>query len=51
MISMGFPGDEDPLFAEPEYECPECRDILMQDLLQMWFCPTCDREEGEKEGE
>jgi hypothetical protein len=50
-MPMGFPGDEDPLFAEPEYECSVCRDILLQDMFAEWFCPTCVREDGEKEGE
>ena len=48
MISMGFPGDEDPLFAEPEFECEKCSDLLMQDMFSEWFCPTCVRAEGEQ---
>lgn len=50
-MPMGFPGDEDPLFAEPEFECPECNDILLQDMFQEWFCPTCVREDAEQEEE
>lgn len=46
MISIGRPGDEDPLFAEPEYECEKCSDLLMQDTFQEWFCPTCVRAEA-----
>jgi len=28
MACMGFPGDEDPAYAEREYECPDCGNIL-----------------------
>lgn len=28
MACMGFPGDEDPLHAAEEHECPECGNIL-----------------------
>ena len=47
-MSYGLPGDEDPLHANPEPECP-CGDLLLQNLLQEWFCPTCDTKEDTKE--
>jgi Zn finger protein HypA/HybF involved in hydrogenase expression len=48
-MPMGFPGDSDPRDEEPIYECPECSDLLMQDMFREWFCPTCVREEADTE--
>jgi len=47
-MPMGFPGDEDPADVEPPH-CRVCDDILEQDLWEDWFCPTCIKEEAEKE--
>ena len=49
MPPMGFSGDSDPRDEEPEYECEKCRDILVQDMFNEWFCPTCVREELDTE--
>ena len=43
-MSYGLPGDEDPLHANPEPEC-RCGDLLLQNLLQEWFCPTCEADD------
>ena len=51
MACMGFPGDSDPRDEEPEYECPECNDLLVQDFFNEWFCPTCEGKNGEKEAQ
>ena len=47
-MPMGFPGDSDPRDEEPEYECKECGDLLEMDLLQEWFCPSCEKAEQDK---
>lgn len=49
MISAIPPGDCDPRYDEPEYECDKCSDLLEQDLLDEWFCPTCLKKEMETE--
>ena len=38
---------------EPEPACrePECSDLLEQDLLGDWYCPTCTRKEQEANNE
>ena len=39
-MPMGFPGDEDPLFAKEEHFCPDCEEIL--DVGEGWaLCPAC----------
>ena len=48
MVCMGFPGDSDTRDEEPEYECPKCSDLLVQDFFGDWFCPTCVRKEQEE---
>jgi len=50
MICAIPPGDYDPN-CEPEPACsqPECNDLLEQDLLGDWFCPSCLKREQEKE--
>ena len=52
MICAIPPGDYDPNF-EPEPACshPECNDLLEQDLLGDWYCPSCVKREQEKEKE
>lgn len=48
MNSIGLPGDEDPLYAEPECECPLCWDIMVPDLCNELVCPTCVKADGEQ---
>jgi hypothetical protein len=48
MACMGFPGDCDPRDDEPENWCV-CGDLLDKDLLGDWFCPSCTKEEAEKQ--
>lgn len=47
---MIFASEYDPN-CEPEPACmePDCNDLLEQDLLGDWFCPSCLKREQEKE--
>lgn len=50
-MPMGFLGDEDPLYSQPEHECVRCCDIMIQDMFREWFCPTCIKNEEEEEND
>lgn len=32
---------------EPECDAPDCHDLLEQDLLGDWYCPTCVKKQEE----
>lgn len=48
-MPMGFDGDEDPIFRDEPEHCRKCDDLLEEDLWGDWFCPTCTKEQAEKE--
>lgn len=44
MLSTGFPGDSDPRDEEPEWECPECRGVVVAKCQYESHCLDCGKE-------
>jgi len=49
MACMGFPGDSDPRNEEPEYECPDCGNIMDsgKDWVKCGECGFSEEADGE----